>query len=466
VLQRKEDGKYQNERHYSNSFVNPVTIKADNGNNVYKSTEEVIKTILELLEYINSLTIIDTHEHLAPWEKFRNRGDFFGEYLMHYFSVDLLNAGLSAEDLDKLRGGELDIREKWKIAEPYWELCRYTGYGQNLDRSVRGIYGIERIDGNTVEKLNEKYRGLFDSGGHYQKVLKELSGIKIGLLDSCRTIDFDSKYFISVNRFDSLVYPGSGADLVHLEKLGAIAINSFDDYLDACEAWILDFVCKTNSRILKCGLAYIRSLAFGRAEKSEAEKSFNGFFGSDWAFDKMELILKPSPAFQNYVMRRILNIAQKEHMVLQVHTGIQEGTGNLLANTDPLLLNNLFLEFPQLKFDVFHIGYPYQRELGALCKMFPNVSIDMCWAHILSPEACVDALSEWIELFPYSKICGFGGDYCFVDGVFGHQQAARETIAEVLSRKIEKRLFGLDEACKIAKAILHDNPARIFGIIS
>jgi hypothetical protein len=418
----------------------------------------------ELLTYINSLEIIDTHEHLPPREEQRTRGDVMSEYLVQYFSVDLVNAGLPPLDLEKLRESGLDIREKWKLAEPYWELCRYTGYGQGLDRSVKGIYGIDRIDRDTIEELNRKFLGLFDSGTHYQKVLKDLSKIKISLLDSESALNADGRYFISVNRIDSLVYPLSGANLVKLENSGNGTINSFDDYLAACEAQILGFVRQTGSRILKCGLAYQRSLAFSRCEKAEAEKGFNNFFGSDRAFDKSSLPLKPSPAFQNYVMRHILNVAQKENLILQIHTGFQEGTGNLLANSNPVLLSSLFLEFPRLQFDLFHIGYPYQRETGALCKMFPNVSVDMCWVHIVSPNASVETLSEWLEVFPYSKICAFGGDYGFVDAVFGHQQIARENIAQALSGKIEKGTFDLNTARKIAKAILYDNPARIFGI--
>jgi hypothetical protein len=58
----------------------------------------------------------------------------------------------------------------------------------------------------------------------------------------------------------------------------------------------------------------------------------------------------------------------------------------------------------------------------------------------------------------------FAGDYGFVDGVFGHQQIARENIARALSRKTEKGLFGPVEARKISRALLYDNPARIFGI--
>lgn len=44
--------------------------------------------------------------------------------------------------------------------------------------------------------------------------------------------------------------------------------------------------------------------------------------------------------------------------------------------------------------DIFHIGYPYQNVVGALAKMFPNVWIDMCRAHAISPEASVRAIFE------------------------------------------------------------------------
>jgi hypothetical protein len=55
--------------------------------------------------------------------------------------------------------------------------------------------------------------------------------------------------------------------------------------------------------------------------------------------------------------------------------------------------------------------------VGALAKNFPNVLIDMCWAHIVSPRASIDALAAWLETVLVNKINGFGGDYLFVDGV-------------------------------------------------
>ncbi|MEE8325269.1 MAG: hypothetical protein V3R31_06390, partial [Candidatus Humimicrobiaceae bacterium] len=112
----------------------------------------------EILDHINTLDIIDTHEHLPCKEEDRDIGaDVLKEFLGHYFNRDLISAGLSQEDHDRVIEEELPIMEKWKMVEPYWEISRYTGYGRSLDIIARDIYGIERIEGSTIEELNEKF---------------------------------------------------------------------------------------------------------------------------------------------------------------------------------------------------------------------------------------------------------------------------------------------------------------------
>jgi predicted TIM-barrel fold metal-dependent hydrolase len=164
------------------------------------------------------------------------------------------------------------------------------------------------------------------------------------------------------------------------------------------------------------------------------------------------------------MMHFVLGILGRHQAVLQVHTGLQEGNGNLLANSDPLLLSNLFLAYPDLRFDLFHISYPWWNAAGALAKNFPNVFLDMCWAHIISPSASVAALEEWLDAVPWSKISAFGGDYCFVDGVYGHLVLARQNVALALARKVDGGVFGLDTAKRVARALFYDNPKEIFKL--
>lgn len=415
----------------------------------------------EIYEYIKSLEIIDTHEHLVSVEEARDKDtDILKEYLIHYFSCDLISAGMSNEALEKVRDNNLPLMERWDIVEPYWELARNTGYGRALDISVSALYGIDKICRGTIEALNDKFIKSHDVG-HYEYVLKEKSKIKVSLVDA--NLDCDKKYFRSVYRMDHCIMPMSYSTLNNLETNTGICITSFDDWLEACEVE-MDRAIKKDAIALKCGLAYNRSLKFDRVKREQAEKDFNVCILNNRSRDFQYISIATSEKFQNYMMHYILSLANKRKLTYQFHTGLQEGNGNIIYNSDPALLSNLFIDYPDIKFDIFHIGYPYQNVVSALAKNFRNVFIDMCWAHIISPTACINALVEWLDAMPVNKICAFGGDYCFVDAIYGHQYMARVNVSKALATKVEQGVFSVARAKQVGKMLFYDNPAALFKI--
>ena len=180
--------------------------------------------------------------------------------------------------------------------------------------------------------------------------------------------------------------------------------------------------------------------------------------------DWKEKSLNTGKNFQDYMLHFVLDIADKKKLIMQIHTGIQEGRGNILSNSNPELLSNLFLEYPNVTFDILHISYPYQNELTVLVKNFPNVFINMCWTHIISPNASVGSLLEWIDTVPLNKISAFGGDYAFVDAVYGHLQLAKENVARALSIKITEGLYNISKAKETAKMFFYTNPKTIYRL--
>ncbi len=127
-----------------------------------------------LLEFVHSLEIIDTHEHLPAFEKERRADtDVLAEYLKHYISSDLVSAGLSDEALAFARDASKPLAKRWETVAPFWDASRNTGYARALDLSVRLIYGIERIDGKTLGRLNEAFLDAVRRGGHYDRVLRK-----------------------------------------------------------------------------------------------------------------------------------------------------------------------------------------------------------------------------------------------------------------------------------------------------
>lgn len=415
-----------------------------------------------ILENVLQLTIIDSHEHLDAFERSREKDtDILQEYLRQYFRSDLISVGLDAAQMAFATDSSQPLMARWKTVEPYWNLARNTGYGRALDAAVQGIYGAKRLDGSTIEGLNEAFLKTLQPGAnHYRRILKDMSRIEYSVLDG--GTDCDREFFRSAFRVDFLVSPRSWDEIEKAAADVGVPVCCLDDWLQVCAAHIENALSQ-GAVALKCALAYNRPLRFENAAYREAEDCFHAMLNAK-ARPRWEAgAVIPGKAFEDYVMHFILRMANRRGLVLQLHTGLQEGNGNLISHADPALLTNLFVQYPRVKFDLFHIGYPYQHVLSALGKMFPNVYLNMCWAHVISPAASVSALGEWLDSVPVGKIIAFGGDYRMVDLVYAHQRMARENVSRALAQKVWQGAFGLDEAKWMAQRMFYENPKTLYG---
>lgn len=414
----------------------------------------------ELLGHVNELHILDSHEHV-PMERDRPSGaDVLAEWLTHYFSCDLVSAGLSPQGLAEARDSSKDLLKRWKTVEPYWEAARSTGYGRALDIAARDLYGIDGVSRKTIGQLNEAFCAAREKGGHYQYVLKEKGRIALSVVDS--NLNCDREFFASAVRLDHFIMPTHVREMKNHGLAVGVRVHSLDDWQEALERQ-LESAFEKGAVVLKHGLAYMRSLHYEKVTAADAQAEFNEFFREEHAPD-WRPGLKAGKALQNHMMHALLRLADERGLTMQVHTGIQEGNGNIIRDANPANLTNCFLEYENIKFDIFHMGYPYMQELSNLAKNFANVNIDMCWGHIISPEAARRGLVEWLDAVPANKIIAFGGDYCFVDGIYGHQRLARDNVAAALTQKVMDDSFDRERAKEIGRWILVDNPTRILNL--
>ncbi len=424
-----------------------------------------MSTYTELLDHIQSLKIIDTHEHL-PCEMDRaQNSDVLEEWLQHYFSCDLVSAGLSDEGLAAVRDSSKDIHERWKIVEPYWHAAESTGYGRALSIAAKGLYDIDRIDASTIGQLDEAFKAARATEGNYQHVLADKSGIALSIRDAMPDpyMEVEDPFVFTLQASQFICPTHYGQMKADGAKEG-MEIHTLTDWMNACRSYIerhLDG--KTRVVCLKSALAYMRSLRYDKVTYADAERAFNEFFEDrnlpDWRGG-----IKSAKVLEDFMMHHTCRVADDHGLVYQFHTGTQEGNGNVIYDSNPTLLTNLFLEYRNVKFDIFHMSYPYLMEVGNLAKNFRNVFIDMCWGHIMSPEAARRGLVEWLDAVPANKISAFGGDYCFVDGVYGHQLITRQNVATSLAQKVTDGTFDLARARELAEWLFIDNPKRLFGL--
>ncbi len=424
-----------------------------------------MSTYADLFDHIESLTIIDTHEHL-PFEADRPaQADVLEEWLTHYFSCDLVSAGLSDEGLAMVRDSSKDLHERWGIAEPYWHAAQDTGYGRALTLSAKELYGIDGINADTIGPLNEAFVAAREKGGHYDFVLKEKSRIAVSIRDAMpdpytETID----PFVFTMQMGEYISPTHYFQMRDAAAKVGMTVHTLADWMDAARKKIETHLNgQTRVVCLKTPIAYSRNLRFDKVSYGDAERAFNEFF-EDRNLPDWRAGTKAQKALEDFMMHHVCRVADDHGLVHQIHTGTQEGNGNIISDSNPALLSNLFLEYRNVKFDIFHMSYPYIMEIGNIAKNFRNVFIDMCWGHIVSPAVARRALVEWLDALPANKISAFGGDYCFIDGVYGHQLLARQNVAASLARKVDDGTFSLARAKEIATWVFVDNPRNLFSL--
>jgi hypothetical protein len=320
--------------------------------------------------------------------------------------------------------------------------------------------------------LNSRFLKSLEPG-HFKLVLKDTSRIRVSLLHDVpmvddkiqftSNLDCDREFFRNVYPVDNFIFPQDSEDIETIEREFGRTVCSLADWCDACET-ALENALARGAVALKSALAYQRTLRYDRVSTAEAEGEFADMLKTKYMGNYLIRDVHTGKCFQDYMMHFMLRLANRRNLTFQFHTGMQEGNGNLLYNSDPGLLSNLFLEYPDVDFDLFHMGYPFQGVAGVLAKNFPNVYIDMCWTHIISPRASIDALIEWLDAVPLNKISAFGGDYLFIDGVYGHQMLARKNVSLALAAKVEDGSFDRDTALRITDMLFVENPVRIFKL--
>ena len=430
----------------------------------------------ELKKHVDSIKIIDTHEHLpSEEERISKQVDVLSQFFLHYTSSDLISAGMPREALLMIRDPSLPLEDRWLVFEPWWEKIRNTGYSRCMEIAARDLYGVSGIHRNTYKELSKKI-AEHNKPGLYHWVLKEKSGIEISILDSITgNYDVDRDFFAPVLRVGDFVNLTNRHDLETYAKQYGAQIHSFDDLVKLVKSLFIFLSGKIVG--IKIASAYRRPLFFEKRSFAEAEESFNKLFKTR-TFTRVIIdpvknytkIVPDSPGIQelvpmqDYLVHLAINEAMKRGLPIQIHTGLHEGNENILSNSDPMHLVNLFMEYHDAKFDIFHGSWPYCGTLGALAKNFQNVYVDMSWMHIISPARSRTALAEWLDEVPVNKILGFGGDYLAVEGAYGHSVIARDNIARVLAEKVDQGDYSLDQAKTYASWILRENPKRLFNL--
>jgi len=413
---------------------------------------------------VDRIWLIDTHEHFMPESgRLKTEGDFFS-LVIGYLQADMISSGMTNDELAIMLDNKRPDGERWNVFAGYWENTKTTGYGQALKITVKGLFNVDDLNEVTFKEINSKMKEAYRTEGWYKYVLKEKCRVDVSIVDPLGEFtgpdaDYPPEFFVKVRRFDNFISI-TPANIRNIESIYGVRINILSDYINVLDTAFKKAVEEEGIVGIKTGLAYSRKMRFEEVPEEVAEKLFLK------AINRMALVSSDeSRQLQDFMFHQVIAFSEKYKLPFQIHTGMlsRNFRPNPIENTNALHLSNLFVKYRNAKFVIFHGSYPYMSELSYLAKHYPNVYIDMCWMHIISPASSARFLEEWLLTVPSNKIMAFGGDSS-IEWTYGHSVMAREVVAKVLTKMVIDGYYTEKEAITIAENILRNNAIKLFKI--
>lgn len=433
-----------------------------------KSTE----TYKRIKAAIDKIGVVDSHEHLSTEKSKLRKGapDFFKVFLSSYVKSDIANLGNAFARDKRYLDESLSVEERWESFQPLYERLKNTGYMRCVKVGIEKVHGIEIKDAESIKKINGSLKKVYKPGV-YEKVLRDTGNIDYVLVYGKFPKGYPRQaypdFFKGVRAFGKLVVFTSQDTIFELEKQYGVSVHSLEDLEKIYRKWV-DESIEDGVVGFKYTAAYLRSLDFSEVSREKAEVLLKKLLQLteakfSWAGGEAFSLEEGKP-LSNYCMHMMLKIIEEKGMPLSVHTGLQTWGKNDIRNSNPQLLIPLFREYKNINFDLFHGGFPYSIEFVELGKSWPNVYLNQCWFHIISPEGAKRQLSEMLECVPINKIFAFGGDCHFVEQVIGHLEIAKENCAIVLAEKVLDGKYTEAEAIEYAERILRTNSIEFFKL--
>ncbi|UCD52382.1 MAG: amidohydrolase family protein, partial [Phycisphaerales bacterium] len=342
-----------------------------------------------------------------------------------------------------------------------YERCRHTGYQVCVRESIRALYGEEDIREDNCEAISERLRADIRPG-FYRRILREVANIEHVQINCLNSAVFrESEPANDLLSYDLwTIGIASGVNKGALNHCAGTEVTTLKQAHEAIDRAFEKFGPKAIA--VKDQSAYWRRLDFEEVSDEEAAPVFLKF-----ARDESSLTPEETKALQNNLFRRCLRRATEQQLRVKLHTGYAAGHSSMdLARVRDNLtdVTRLVREFPETTFVLMHIGYPYQRELIALCKQYPQVYADMCWAWIIDPVSSTRFLKEFLMAASACKLFTFGGDFIPVELVPGHARMARRGIALALTQLVEDRWLAESDVPSLVERIMRGNAHETYDL--
>jgi predicted TIM-barrel fold metal-dependent hydrolase len=422
-----------------------------------------------ITDHIANISAIDTHTHMGgeyAWEG-PNAPDILADLFGWYSASDLIIAGASPEAVARVQDStDEDLESRFAGVADAWNLTQFTGYGEAVRIAARDLYGIEELNATSILAGQKQIQELQRQGGwiHLLRDRAKLDHVQADLGFNVVDLPRSSAPFF-LRDLSVFRYASGRIDDPVLEAATGVTVRNLATLEESMAA--LFARCAPLSIAVKSQHAYVRTLAWRKRTDAEAERAvqtvLEGGSGSDDPQSEARLCLG------DWCLARAVELASAHDLPIKLHTGYLAGTGRLgtAMQIDRLRAGHLaplLMEYPEARFVLMHIAYPYSDELIALAKHFGNVYVDLCWAWSLNPLASKDFVRRFLHAVPLNKLFAFGDDAGTPTMAYAYAVQMRRWLTLALEGEVADGFMTTCQATDAATRLLRGNQLACFDI--
>ena len=230
-----------------------------------------------LIDAMAQMPVIDAHEHL-PAESERVNGDvdvftLFG----HYTHNDLISAGMTRAQYDRLQDPGRDLHERWRVLAPFYAATRHTSYTRAARLAAQRFYGLD-IAADTYEEITARMKAA-NTPGIYRRVLADACNIRVALTQNGTVRDDSHELLLPVLPLTSVSHAGNAGGLrATAERLG-LELSRLDD-ADAIMAAVSGSLARFKHPRRLVMLDELPRNTMGKVQKNVLRSEYGGIFAA------------------------------------------------------------------------------------------------------------------------------------------------------------------------------------------
>ena len=415
----------------------------------------------QLYSHIQQTPLYDTHEHTNKENQWQDEGpDILQDLFGNYVHADLATAGASPEAMQRLTdAADLDLGARFAGIREAWDAIQFTGYGEAVRILGEQVYGMQDWSVQELESAQEKLRAWRQPGGRYH-LLREVAN-----LDHIQVDDFSWSCLPDASGPDFFLYDLTWAsfcngqiDVEALHQETGITVSTLSTLRQAMEKIFDKYgACAI---AVKAQHAYNRTLAWQERTDYEAAPALQTVLTQGGEAPEATRL-----CLGDWCWAQGVELAIRHNLPFKIHTGYYAGNdrmpvdrikgGNLCA---------LLARYPDCRFVLMHIAYPYSNELVALAKHYRNVWADLCWAWSIDPYSSCDFVRRFIHAVPCNKLFAFGGDTGWPTSSAAYAIQSRRWLNRALQGEIDDGLLTEAEAIELATRFMRGNQQACFDL--